>query len=117
MPVRNLVPVFVHLSFIWSPAHGVHRRHNPVNTVWGKEPVFDALLQAIGVDGIAKVFVGIPIVISQRCCGHSDLNRRPKIFEDFSPVAIFSCTPAMAFINDYQVKEIRGIFSILLDHL
>src|SRR5690242_10730349 len=77
-----------------------------------QETVVDALAEAVGVDGIAEVAVGIDIVITLGGCGHTKLIGGLEVIQYLTPVAVIGCTTAMAFIDDHQVKEVGGILAI-----
>ena len=111
--VGNFSPIPVEFSLCRPPAGGVHGRDDPMHTIRRQEAVIDALLQAVGVERIAEISVGVSVVFAQRRCGHAELKCRLEIFENLAPVALVAGAAAMALIHDDEVEEvswdIRGI--------
>src|SRR6266702_3731931 len=97
---------------IRTPASYIVAGHDAVHMVRCQEAVINALAEAVGVDGIAEVAVGIDIVNALRSCGHAKLIGRFKVIQYLTPVAVIGCTTAMAFIDDHQVKEVGSILAI-----
>ena len=52
-----------------------------------QKAVVNALSQAVGVNGVAEVQVGVAILVAQRRGGHADLVGGGEVFEDLAPVA------------------------------
>ncbi len=76
--------------------------------IGGEEAVLDALLQTVGVNGLAEV-VDIGDVL--RFLGrrrHAELNGAGKIIEDLPPGGIIGGAAPVALVDDDHVEEIRG---------
>ena len=54
-----------------------------------KEAILDPLPQAIGIKGVAEIFIGIYIISTSRCGSHPDLGGRVEIFQNLAPTAFF----------------------------
>jgi len=80
-----------------------------VDPVRRQEAVVDPLPQAVLIDGIAEVEVGIPVVFPERCGGHPQLKRRGEILQDLPPVAAVAGASPVAFIDDDQFEEVRPV--------
>lgn len=78
-----------------------------MDAVGSEEAVVDTLPQAVGVDRIAEVVVGVGVVLPARRGGHAQLEGRLEVLKDFPPVAVFAGATAMAFVHDDQVEEVR----------
>ena len=72
LAVRNLPAMAVELPLRWPPACRVHVRDHPMHAVRGQKAVLDALLQAVGVDRIPEVVVGVPRFLALRRRGHAE---------------------------------------------
>ena len=64
-----------------------------MDAVRRKESVIDALPEAVGVERIVKVAVGVAVIVSQRGCRHADLKCRLEILENLAPVAFIAGAP------------------------
>ena len=119
--VFDLVAINVGLSFVRSPSVTDIGR-NIDNLKGSQESIFDALLQTVNVNGISKVvYVRYFFALLGRCC-HTDLGRRRKILQNFTPVAVFLGTSTMTLIHNNEVKVFCGdlskvFFVVLSDHL
>lgn len=58
-----------------------------MHTVRCQEAVFNALTQAVGVNGFTEICVSIAVVIPRRHGSHSQLGGGLEILQDLSPVA------------------------------
>src|SRR5438477_13171565 len=56
-----------------SPARCVNVGHDAVNTIGSQEAIVDALTEAVGIDGVDKVAVGINVIIALRGSCHTKL--------------------------------------------
>ena len=83
-----------------------------VDPVGGQKAVVDALRQAVGVDGIAEVVVGVAVVLAQGRGRHPELVGRLEVFEDLAPVAIVAGAAPVALVHDDQVEEVRGVLPV-----
>ena len=119
--VFNLVAVDVGLTFVRSPPVTDIGRDID-NLERRKESIFNALLQAVNVNGVSKVvYVRYFFALLGRCC-HTDLGRRRKILQNFTPVAVFLGTSTMTLIHNNEVKVFsrdlsKVFFVVLSDHL
>ena len=83
-----------------------------MNAVRGEEAVGDSLPQAVRIDRIAEIVVGVGVVLTTRRGCHADLKGRLEVVEDFPPVAVVAGAAAMALIDDDQVEEIGVVLPI-----
>ena len=98
--VRNHTAITIKIALARTPSSSVPDADDPVYAVRREKTIFNALPQAIGVNGIAEVGVSVPVVFAQRRRRHTHLVGRSKIFEDFAPVALIPGTATMTLIND-----------------
>jgi hypothetical protein len=77
-----------------------------VDAVGREEAVVDALPQAILIDGVAEVEVGVAIVVAKRRRGHSELECRLEVFQDRAPRAVVARAAALAFVHDDEIEEV-----------
>src|SRR5690242_693479 len=110
--VGNLPAEAIQVALTGPPAGSVPVRDDPMDAVWGKEAIVDALAEAVRVDGVAEIVVGVGIVLPARRGSHADLERGFEVVKDFAPVAVIAGTATMAFVNDNQVEKIRSVFAI-----
>jgi hypothetical protein len=68
--------------------------------------------EAVGVDRVAEVEVGVAVFVAQRRGGHAELVGGLEVFEDFAPVGFFLRAAAMALVHDDQVEEVAGEFLV-----
>ena len=119
--VFNLVAVNVGLSFVRSPS--VTNVGRDIDNLKGsQEAVFNTLLQAIDVNRVSKIIYVRYFFALLGCCCHTNLGRRRKILQNFTPVAVFLCTSTMTFIHNNEIEVFCGdlskvFFVILSDHL
>ena len=106
--VGNLPAVAVDVALAGPPAGRVPLGDDPMHAVRGQEAVVDALPQAVGVDRVAEVAVGVDVVLPLRRGRHADLVGRLEVFQDFPPVAIVAGAAAVALIDHDQVEEVAG---------
>jgi hypothetical protein len=106
--VRNLASVAVEVVLAGPPAGGIPLRDDAMHAIRRKEAVVNALLEAVLIDRVAEIQVGVAVVLALRCSSHAELVGRLEIFEDFAPVGIVLGAAAMAFVHNNQVKEIRS---------
>ena len=78
-----------------------------MDAVRGEEAVVDALAQAVCVDRIAEIEVGVAVVVAQRRGGHAELEGGLEVFEDLAPGAVVARAAAVALVHDDQVEEVR----------
>ena len=94
------------------PAQGIVGRDDPMDAVRGQEAVVNPLPQAVGVDRVAEIGVGVGVRVAFRRCGQAKLIRGLEVFEDLPPTALVPGTTPMAFVNDNQVEEVRRVFAV-----
>src|SRR5262249_48781004 len=100
----------VELPLVRSPAGSVVRGQNPVNPIRGQEAIGDALLEAIRVERVAEVDVGVSVVLPERRGRHSELGSWVEGLQDVPPVAVVTSGAAMALVHDDEIEEVRGVF-------
>src|SRR2546422_709756 len=110
--VRNLTAIPVKITLARAPPGSIPGADDPVYPVRREKTIFNALPQAIGVNGIAEVGVSVPVVFAQRRRRHAHLVGRSKIFEDLAPVALIPGTATVTFVHDNQIKEVRGVLAV-----
>ena len=86
---------------------------DPLDLEWCEESIIDPLSEGIFVDGLAKIGVGIDIIISLRSCCESEVDGRGEVAEDLCPVTIFSRTTSMTFIDDNEIKKISLVAIVI----
>ena len=89
----------------------VERRRNLAYAKRREKPVVDPFLERVGVDRLAKVGVGIDVVLPLRRRRETELHRRREVVEDAAPVAFVVRTAAMALVNDDEIEKVRRIFA------
>src|SRR5439155_19997491 len=104
--VGDFPTITIELPLAWPPSGRINLGYNTMDAVWGEEAVVDALLQAVCVDGVTEVFVGITVVVAKRRGGHAELIRRLEVLKDLAPVALIARAPSVTFINDDKVEEV-----------
>ena len=103
--------IAVEIGLARPPPGGIPFGDDTVHSVRRQEAVIDPLPQAVFVNRIAEIAVGVTVVLAQRRCRHAELISRLKIFQDNAPCALVSRAAAMTFIDDNQVEEIRRVGS------
>ena len=83
-----------------------------MDAVGREEPVLDALLEAVGVQRVAKVGVGVSVVVAKRSRRHAELGGGLEVFEDFAPVAVVARAASMTLVHDHEVEEVRAVLPI-----
>src|SRR6266581_8289439 len=78
---RYDTPIKVTCARSRTPASYVVAGHDAMHMVGCQEAVINALAEAVGVDGIAEVAVGIDIVIALRGGGHAKLIGRFEVIQ------------------------------------
>ncbi|VVB69286.1 Uncharacterised protein [uncultured archaeon] len=109
LTIRNLIAEAIPLPLRRPPAGGIRLSHNPVHPVGSQESIFDPLAQAVGVDGIAKVSIGVPVVVPQGRGGHAQLVSGLEVLQNLPPVALIPGAAPVTLVYYYQVEEIGRI--------
>ena len=109
--VFDLVAVLVRLAFFRTVAFHVHIQMNLHHLVGREESVMDALLQRVGIDGLAEVVNVRDVLGLFRRRGEADLRGAGKVVEDLAPGGIFRRTAPVALVDHNQVEEVRGKFA------
>lgn len=78
--VRDRSSVAVEIARAGAPAGGVVGRDNPVDAVGREETIVYALAQAVGVDRIPEVAIGVAALFSQRRGRHTELIGGLEVF-------------------------------------
>ena len=110
--VRDATAVAVNVFLAGPPAGGIPLRNDAVDAIRREETVVNALPQAVGVNGIAEVKVGVAVVFAFRSGRHAELIGRFKVFENLAPVGFFLRAAAMALVHDDEVEEVAGKFLV-----
>jgi len=79
-----------------------------VDAVGGEEAVVNPVAQAVSVNGIPEIEVGVAVVLAQRRGGQPKLKRRFEPCENVPPGGILARAPSMALVHDDEVEEIGG---------
>ena len=77
-----------------------------------EKPVRDALGEAVLVDRIAEVRVGVDIVLPAWRGGHAELGRRLEPLQDLAPVAVVAGAAPMAFVDDDEIEEVSRVLPV-----
>src|SRR5262245_51062164 len=104
--VGNLPPVTVEVLLARAPARGVPLRHDAVDAIRCEETVINALLEAVLIDRVAEIQIGVAVLIAQRRRGHAELIGGREVFENFAPVGIVLRAAAMTLVHDDEIEEI-----------
>jgi hypothetical protein len=72
-----------------------------------QEAVIDALTQAVLVDRVAEIAIGVSRFDAQRRRRHAKLVRRFKILEDHTPGAVVAGAAAVTLVDNHQVEKPR----------
>jgi hypothetical protein len=83
--VGNGPPVAVPVDHAGPPAGRIPFGDHTVDAVGSEEAVVDALPQAVLVDRVAEVEIGIAVVVTQRRGRHPELERRLEVLENGTP--------------------------------
>ena len=83
-----------------------------MDAVRGEEAVVDALPQAVRVERVAEVEVGVAVVLAQRRGGHAELVGRLEVLEDLAPVALVAGAAAVALVDDDEVEEVGRVLAV-----
>ena len=110
--IRDFPAVPVQLALVRPPAGGVVIGDHAVDPIRGEKAVRDALGQAVLVDRVAEVIVGVDVVLPSRRRGHADLARRLEPLQDFPPVAVVAGAAAVALVHDDQIEEVPRILAV-----
>ena len=110
--VGNCAAVAVEVVLARAPAGGIPLGDDAMDAVGSEETVVNALLEAVGIDRVAEVEVGVAVVVAQRRGGHAELVGRLEVFEDLAPVAVFLGAAAVALVHDDQVEEVAREFLV-----
>ena len=106
--VVELVAIAVGFSLLGAVALDVHVDVDLDHLVGSEEAVADALLERIGVNGIAEVMDVGDVFGLLRRSGEADLGGGGEVFKDLPPGGILGRAAAVALVDDDQVEEIRG---------
>src|SRR5207248_4026172 len=84
--VWNATPVAINIIFTRPPTRRIPLRNHTLDAIRREKAVFDSLPQAVLVNWIAEVKVGVASFIAQRCGCHAELVGGLEVFENFAPV-------------------------------
>src|SRR6266545_3330683 len=88
--IGDRAAIAVELVAVRAPAGGIPLRDDAVNTVGREEAVLDALAQAVFVDGIAEIEIGVAVVGAERRRRHPELIGGLEVVEYDAPRAVIS---------------------------
>src|SRR5258705_10039666 len=71
--VRNLAAIPIKVSLAWPPTSRIAFGDDPMHAVGRKESVINALAQAVFINRISEILVGVTVVVAKRCCRHAKL--------------------------------------------
>ena len=100
--------IAVQLVLARAPTGRVPLGDDAMHSVGGEEPVVDPLAQAVLVDRIPEVEVGVASLLAERRGGHAELHGRLEVLQDDPPGTLVTCAAAMAFVHDDEVEEVGG---------
>ena len=109
--VGHLAAKAVELVLAGPPARCVHGGDDAVHAVGCKKAVLYALTQAVGIDGVAEVFVAVARFFAQRGGRHAELHGGREIVEHRAPRAFIAAGAAMALVDDDEVEKIRAVLA------
>src|SRR5437867_953805 len=98
--IRDATTVAVQVFRAWTPARCVPLRHNPMDAVGRQEAIVNALPEAVSVNRVAEIDIGVAVFVAQRRGRHAELIGGLEVFQDFAPVGIFLGAAAVAFVHD-----------------
>ena len=78
----------------------------------GEKPVLDALSEAVFIDRIAEIRVGVDVVLAARRGGHADLGCGLEPLQDLAPVAVVAGAAPMALVDDDEIEEVSRVLPI-----
>ena len=110
--VRDFAAVTVEFVLARSPTGGVPLRHDAMHAVGREETVINTLPQAVSVNRVAEIKVGVAVVVAQRRRRHAELIGGRKVFEDVAPVGIFLGAAAMTLVHDDEIEKVRREFFV-----
>lgn len=83
-----------------------------MHAVGREEAVLNPLFQAVRIERVAEVGVGVAVVVAQGRGRHAQLHRRGEVFQNLVPVALAAGAAPVALVHDDQVEEIGRVFAI-----
>ena len=110
--VRDRSPVPIDLALAWAPSGGIVVGDDTMHAEGGEKSVINALGEAVFVDRIAEVRVGVDVVLSAWCCGHADLGCGLEPLQDLAPVAVVAGAAPMALVDDDEIEEVLRVLPI-----
>ena len=103
--VRNDPAVAVQIVLAGTPAGGVPFGNDTMHPVGRQKAVIDALPEAVFVERVAEVQIGVAIVRAQRGGGHSQLTGRLEVIENPTPGTVVTGAATVALVHDNQIEE------------
>ena len=105
-PVFNDLAQLVGHARCGAPAKGVFVQVDADNLVGGQVAVFNALLEGVGVNRLAKVLGvgGVPGLLGRG--RQADLGGAGKVAQNFTPGGVFVGTAPVAFVHHDEVEKV-----------
>ena len=90
---------------LWAPAFEVDIEADAQDFVGREKTILDALLERIGIDGVAEVIAAGDGAGFFGGGGEADMGGLVEVVQDCAPDAIGGSATTVAFVNHYQVEE------------
>ena len=90
---------------LWAPAFEVDIEADAQDFVGREKAILDALLERIGIDGVAEVVAAGDGAGFFGGGGETDVGGLAEVVQDCAPGAIGGGAATVTFVNHYQVKE------------
>lgn len=82
---------------------------DPFDLERSEKSVIDPLSKGVFIERLAKIIVGIHIIIAFWSCRESKMHSTTEIPENLCPISVLSRTASMTLIDDDEVEKIRII--------
>ena len=83
------------------------------HTKWRQITVCNALLERIGIDGVAEILICIGVVLTARRGGHTELICKQEVVHQVAPLALVVRTAAVTFVYYDEIEEICRILLVV----
>ena len=95
----------------------VEGRGELLDAEWGQIAVVDAVLQRVGVNGLAEIAVGVGVDGALGRGGQTELHGRGEVLQDAAPVGFVVGAAAVALVDDDEIEEVRRVVAEIGDRL